>query len=67
MPQEYNTSAAVVRGKRKEEFNAFMKTITPLDLRRYNHERTVKGRTRIHNKFPEHSNRGGPFIKYISR
>jgi len=67
MPQKYMTSAQVIRDKRREEFNAFVKTLTPQEVRRYNHEQTNKGKSRIRVKFPESSPRESPFMKYVSR
>lgn len=45
MLQEYVARARAITEKRKEEFDAFVKALTPSELRRYNrHQRSSGGR-----------------------
>ncbi|KAF9653564.1 hypothetical protein BDM02DRAFT_3107481 [Thelephora ganbajun] len=49
--QEYAVRAKAVAEKRKEEFNAFVKTVTPADVIRYNRHQRNKGATGIRVRF----------------
>lgn len=51
-PQEYVVRAKAVAAKRKEDFDAFAKTVTWIDVVRYNRHQKAKGADRIRIKFP---------------
>lgn len=48
--QDYAARAKVILEKREEEFNTFMKSVTPEEIRRYNRHQKIKGGRRIRSK-----------------
>ena len=50
--QEYSTRAKAMVGKRKEEFDAFVKTVPRSDILRYNRVQKSKGKHCIRLKTP---------------
>lgn len=55
--QDYIARAKVIREKRKEEFDTFMKSVTPEEIRRYNRHQKSRGRRRIRSKSESNASR----------
>jgi len=63
--QEYTARAKAIAEKRKEEFDAFLKTVSPLDILRYNRHQRSKGANRILVKFHDRDRPLTSFMRYV--
>jgi len=64
--RDYAVRAKEMTEKRREEFNAFLKTVTPLDILRYNRHQRGRGRHGIRVKFKDSGRRPlNAFISYV--
>jgi len=63
--QEYTVRARAMSEKRKEEFAAFVETIAPKDIVRYNRRQVESGRSRVRVKFASRGRQLSPFMRYL--